>query len=100
MPIYKFIGNIFLTFMFNLVFKTNFTDCHTGLWAYKIKTLKQINFNDIDNGYNFDSQLRIKFVNKKFRIKEIPIQTFYRDEHSSYHIKYSTNFLKELFTYR
>ena len=38
--------------------------------------------------------------NKNLRIKEIPIQTFYRDEHSSYHIKYSTNFLREIFTYR
>ena len=100
MPIYKFIGNIFLTFMFNLVFKTDFTDCHTGLWAYRVKKLKEINFSQIDNGYNFDSQLRINFINKKLKIKEIPVQTFYRDEYSSYHIKYSINFLKELFTYR
>ena len=100
MPIYKFIGNIFLTFMFNLVFKTDFTDCHTGLWAYRVKKLKEINFGQIDNGYNFDNQLRINFINKKLKIKEIPIQTFYRDEYSSYHIKYSINFLKELFTYR
>ena len=100
MPIYKFLGNIFLTSIFNLVFKTQFTDCHTGMWAYKVSALKKINFDKIDNGYNFDSQLRINFVNKNLRIKEIPIQTFYRDEHSSYHIKYSTNFLREIFTYR
>lgn len=100
MPIYKFIGNVILTFIFNLAFKTQFTDCHTGMWAYKVSALKKINFDKIDNGYNFDSQLRINFVNKNFKIKEIPIQTFYRDEHSSYHVKYSTNFLKEIFTYR
>ena len=28
------------------------------------------------------------------------IQTFYRDEHSSYHVNYSKNFFKELFIYR
>ena len=100
MPIYKFIGNIFLTFLFNLVFKTDFTDCHTGLWAYRISELKKINFDKIDDGYNFDSQMRITLTNKNLKIKEIPIQTFYRDEHSSYHIKYSSNFIKELFVYR
>ena len=100
MPIYKFIGNIFLTFLFNLVFKTDFTDCHTGLWAYRIGELKKINFDKIDDGYNFDSQMRITLTNKNLKIKEIPIQTFYRDEHSSYHIKYSSNFIKELFVYR
>ncbi len=100
MPIYKFFGNIFLTFLFNFMFKTDFTDCHTGLWAYRIESVKKLNFNKLDNGYNFDSQMRISLVNKKLKIKEIPIQTFYRDEHSSYHVKYSSNFIKELFIYR
>ena len=100
MPIYKFIGNIFLTFLFNLVFKTDFTDCHTGLWAYRISELKKINFDKLDDGYNFDSQMRITLINKNLKIKEIPIKTFYRDEHSSYHVKYSSNFVKELLTYR
>ena len=61
---------------------------------------KKINLSQIDSGYNFDSQLRIKFVVNKFKIDEIPIETFYRDEHSNYHIKYSLNFFKELFFYR
>ena len=100
MPIYKFIGNLVLTYMFNLIFKTSFTDCHTGLWGYNLKKIKKINLNEIDSGYNFDSQLRIKILSQKFKIKEIPIQTFYRDEHSSYHINYSKNFFKELFIYR
>ena len=100
MPIYKFIGNLVLTTMFNLIFKTSFTDCHTGLWAYKLKKIKEINLNEIDSGYNFDSQMRIKILSQKFKIKEIPIQTFYRDEHSSYHVNYSKNFFKELFIYR
>ena len=54
-----------------------------------MNNLKEIrkNLNEIDSGYNFDSQLRIKILSQKFKIKEIPIQTFYRDEHSSYHIK-------------
>ena len=100
MPMYKFFGNLILTHLFNLVFKSKFTDCHTGLWSYDIEKLKKINLSQIDSGYNFDSQLRIKFVANKFKIDEIPIETFYRDEHSNYHIKYSLNFFKELFFYR
>ena len=100
MPLYKFLGNIFLTFMFNVIFKTNFTDCHTGLWSYKLSEIKKINLDKLDNGYNFDSQLRINLITKNLKIKEIPIETYYRDEHSSYHVKYSLNFIKELFTYR
>ena len=100
MPIYKFFGNLILTYFFNLVFKSNFTDCHTGLWSYNLEKIKKIDFNKIDSGYNFDSQLRIKLVVNKFIIDEIPIETFYRDEHSNFHIKYSLNFFKELFFYR
>ena len=65
MPIYKFIGNLVLTYMFNLIFKTSFTDCHTGLWGYNLKKIKKINLNEIDSGYNFDSQLRIKILSQK-----------------------------------
>ena len=42
MPIYKFIGNIVLTKIFNILYKTNFTDCHTGLWGYNLKIFKSI----------------------------------------------------------
>ena len=100
MPLYKFLGNIFLTFMFNVIFKTNFTDCHTGLWGYKLSEIKKIDLDKLDNGYNFDSQLRINLIIKNLKIREIPIETYYRDEHSSYHVKYSLNFIKELFIYR
>ena len=100
MPLYKFIGNLVLTNFFNLVFKSKFTDCHTGLWSYNIKKLKKIYINHIYSGYNFDSQLRIKFVINNLKIDEIPIETHYRDEHSSFHFKYSFNFFKELFFYR
>ena len=40
MPIYKFIGNIFLTYLTNLITKKDFTDCHSGFWAYRVNILK------------------------------------------------------------
>ena len=98
-PLYKFIGNIVLTNIFNFICKTNFTDAHTGLQGYDLNIFKYINLNKIDSAYNFNDHLRISAVNYKFKIKEIPIETFYRSESSNYHIKYSLNFLKHLTSY-
>ena len=36
MPFYKFVGNIFLTKLFNIIYSTNFTDCHTGYIIFNI----------------------------------------------------------------
>ena len=55
--------------------------------------------NKINSAYNFDHHLRISAVNCEFKIKGIPIETFYRTESSSYNIKYSLNFLKYLASY-
>ena len=96
MPLYKFIGNIVLTKIFNLFLNTNFTDCHTGLWGYKLKIFNTINLNKIDDAFNFDNNIRIKALNNRFTIHEIPIKTFYRTETSRWHIIYSLNFLKYL----
>ena len=41
MPVYKMIGNIILTKIFNFLMNKEFTDAHTGLWAYNIKFLKK-----------------------------------------------------------
>jgi len=96
MPLYKLIGNIVLTKIFNFVFKTKFSDCHTGLWLYNLTKLnKNINFKKISNGYNFDNQLWIELVKKKLSISEIPIIATYGDERSSVHLFYAVKFLFE-----
>ena len=98
MPIYKFIGNIVLTKIFNILYKTNFTDCHTGLWGYNLKIFKSIKLNKMDDGFNFDNSTRISSVNHKFNIKEISIKTYYRTEISRWHIIYAFNFLRYTLT--
>ena len=96
MPMYKFVGNIILSKIFNFTCKTSFTDAHTGLWGYNLNIFNHINLNKIDSAINFDSHLRIIAANHGFKIKEIPIKTFYRTEKSSWHFIYSFNFLKHL----
>ena len=88
MPLYKFIGNIFLTKFFNIVFSTNFTDCHTGLWIYNLKYVNKNVISSLTDTYNFDNQMRINLIKKKLEIKEIPILTIYGNERSSFHLMY------------
>jgi len=98
MPIYKFIGNIILTKIFNILYKTNFTDCHTGMWGYNLKIFKSIKLNKMDDGFNFDNNTRISLINHKFNVKEISIKTYYRTEVRRWHIIYAYNFLRYILT--
>ena len=92
MPIYKFIGNIFLTSLFNLLHRTKFTDCHTGYWAYNLKLIKENTFKNLDDNFCFDVDLRLQLVSEGKYIKEIPIETFYGTERSSVHLIYALRF--------
>ena len=100
MPLYKIIGNMILTGVFNFVFNTKFTDAHNGIWLYDVRALKSINLNKIDDGYNFDNQLRIKMLKNNKKIVEIPIKTYYRNEKSSFHIIYAIKFVIDIITLR
>ena len=95
MPFYKFIGNIFLTELFNLIYSTKFTDCHTGYWIYNFRHIKKNLFKNLTNSFNFDNQLRINLLKNNFEIKEIPIKTIYGNEKSSFHFDYAVKFFFE-----
>ncbi len=92
MPFYKLMGNIILTNFFNLLMNTNYTDTHTGLWAYNLSLLKNKKFNLLTNTFNFDQEFRVKNILEKKLIKEIPIKTKYGDERSQLHILYAIKF--------
>ena len=92
MPYYKFLGNIFLTKLFNLFYKTSFSDCHTGYWAYDLSRIKSSLFKNLDDGFCFDIDMRLLLTKNNLRIKEIPIKTFYGNERSSIHLIYAIRF--------
>ncbi len=54
MPLYKFIGNKFLTFCENLILGTNLSEFHSGFRAYSVDALKEIPFNKNSNVFYFD----------------------------------------------
>lgn len=96
MPIYKLIGNVFLTKFFNLFMRTKFTDAHSGLWLYNLRAFKYFDLSSITDSFNFDNQVRLSMVSKKMKIIEIPIKTFYGTENSYFHINYCFKFIIEV----
>ena len=100
MPIYKLLGNIILTKIYNFLLNTKFSDTHTGLWLYNLKILKNKSYQKLTDTFNFDQEFRFKIIIKKKEIKEISIKTRYGDERSQLHILYAIksnyNYMKKL----
>jgi len=83
MPIYKFIANIFLTFMENWVFGLRLSEYHTGLRAYSREFLESIDYHACADGFVFDTEIVALAVKKRFKIGEVPIRTRYQKDSSS-----------------
>ncbi|WP_417915341.1 glycosyltransferase family 2 protein [Candidatus Electronema sp. JM] len=80
MPLYKYIGNKILTTYQNTLLGTNLSEFHSGYRLYAVKALAAVPFELNSNDFHFDTEIIIQFVNAEFRIKELPIPTFYGDE--------------------
>jgi len=89
MPLYKFIGNKFLTFIENLIFNTKFSECHTGYRAYSRKFLETVPFLRNSNDFVFDTEIIAQAVYFKFKVAEIPVTTKYFKDASSVNLKVS-----------
>jgi glycosyltransferase involved in cell wall biosynthesis len=83
MPVYKFFGNRFLTFIENLVLKTYFSEFHTGYRAFSRKALESVNFMENSDNFVFDNEIIVQLILKKMRFKEIGVRTRYFKEASS-----------------
>ena len=96
MPFYKFLGNIGLTFIQNLILNSKISEFHSGYRSFKVEALKKINFIDKANKYHFDTEIIIELLKNKLKILEIYIPTHYGNEVS--HLKSVPYGLSVLFT--
>ena len=96
MPFYKFLGNICLTFIQNLILNSKISEFHSGYRSFKVEALKKINFRDKANKYHFDTEIIIELLKNKLKILEIYIPTHYGNEVS--HLKSIPYGLNVLFT--
>ena len=100
MPIYKFLGNKFLTFCENLVFRTNLSEFHSGFRAYSVNALKDIPFNKNSDVFHFDSEIIAQLALADKRIDEITIPTCYGDEKCNVNsVGYGFDVLKVILQY-
>lgn len=104
MPIYKFISNIFLTTMENIVFGLTLSEYHTGLRAYSRRFLEAVDFMSLPDGFVFDTEIIAAAVKKGFKIGEVPIKTRYQDDSSSISffssVEYGLKTLQVLYDYK
>jgi glycosyltransferase involved in cell wall biosynthesis len=89
MPLYKYISNVALTNLENLVLEQHLSEYHTGYRAYSRHFLETIPFMRNSNDFVFDTQVLVQAVQFRMRIAEIPISTKYFAEASSVGFKTS-----------
>ncbi len=103
MPWWKYLANIFLTKMENLVLGLKLTEYHSGFRAYSRKILETVRFDLNSNDFVFDTEIIIQLKIHKFKIKEIPITTRYFKNASSVgfrkSVDYGLSILKSLVMY-
>lgn len=80
MPLYKYMGNRILTWYQNFMLGMNLSEFHSGYRVYSVAALKKIPFKYNTSVFHFDTEIIIQLKLGGFRIKEIPIPTYYGDE--------------------
>ncbi len=92
MPLYKFVSNIFLTTVENLVLGLHLSEFHTGYRAYSRHFLESVPFMRNSNGFVFDTEILVQAAFLRMRIREIPVSTRYFEEASSVGFKSSVGY--------
>lgn len=80
MPFYKYIGNRILTWYQNRLMGTKLSEYHSGYRIYSVEALTNIPFELNTNDFHFDTEILIQLQLAGYRIKELPIPTYYGDE--------------------
>lgn len=100
MPLWKFLGNKFLTKIENMVLGLNLSEYHSGFRVYSTAALKKIPFYLCSDDFYFDTDIIIQFKIAGLRIVERPIPTYYGKEKCYVkYISYGFNIFKSLVQY-
>jgi glycosyltransferase involved in cell wall biosynthesis len=94
------LGNQFLTFVTNLLYRTSITDMETCYKLFKTPLIKNIKIEC--NRFNFEPEITAKILRRKLRIVEIPISYSGRKSSEGKKITWRDGFaaLWALFKYR
>jgi len=103
MPVWKFIPNRFLTGLENLVFESHISDYHDGFRAYSARFLRQLPFELMSDKFDFDTDIIVQGIIRKYKIGEVPHPTRYSPENSqmpfSKGVDYGLSVLRTVYGY-
>lgn len=80
MPLYKYLGIRILTAFENRTLGMKFTELHTGYRAYNLHSLSKIDLTNMTDDFHFDTQAIIKLNHQHYKLKEVPIPTYFGTE--------------------
>jgi glycosyltransferase involved in cell wall biosynthesis len=92
MPLYKYLGNRFLTGIENIALGQNLGEFHSGFRAYRRAVVEAIPFDKNSDNFVFDAQFLIQAVHFGFKIGDIPMPVRYFKEASSINLWRSINY--------
>ena len=83
MPVYKQMGNSFLTTVLNCVLQKNLKDYATGYKAFSLEVLRMVNYRENKNNFEFDPQINVQAIMHGFRVMNVEVPTRYFVEAST-----------------
>jgi glycosyltransferase involved in cell wall biosynthesis len=83
MPWWKYVANVLLTALANIVFLRYLTEIHSGFRAYSSHYLQSVRFLENSNDFIFDTEIIAQGMMGKLTFQEVPITTRYFPEASS-----------------
>jgi glycosyltransferase involved in cell wall biosynthesis len=89
MPWWKYVANVLLTALANIVFRRYLTEIHSGFRAYSREYLETVRFMDNSNDFIFDTEIIAQGMMCKLTFQEVPITTRYFPEASSINLRRS-----------
>ncbi len=82
-PLHRYIGNPFLTWMINTIFRTDYSDTHSGFRAITREALDRLSLKS--GGMEFASEMLVMASKENLKIAEVPIEYYPRVAPSKLH---------------
>lgn len=101
MPLYKYVGNRILSVFENRSLGLSLTEFHSGYRAYNLHALRNIDFTHMTNDFHFDTEIIIKLHHQHYKIREVPIPTYYGTEICYVNgLKYARDIARAVYRYK
>lgn len=92
MPLFRYMGNRFLTMVENAVSGAGLSEYHTGLRAFSRRALESVPFQRNSDDFLFDAEILAQCLHRRFPIEEVSCPTRYAEDSSSIDVRSSIKY--------